>query len=87
MNGTTPPLETGPTPVGELTYEQAFAELEAIVAILESDKRTLEETLALFERGQALSQYCASLLDQAELKVQQLSGGTLIDFSPPSTTP
>ena len=75
------PAETG-APVETLTYEQAFAELESIVAILESDQRSLEETLALFERGQGLARYCAGLLDQAELKVQQLSGGALTDFSP-----
>jgi exodeoxyribonuclease VII small subunit len=81
------PIETSQTPVSDLTYEQAFAELEAIVAILESDKRTLEETLSLFERGQELSHYCAGLLDQAELKVQQLSGGMLTDFSSQSIAP
>jgi exodeoxyribonuclease VII small subunit len=87
MNGSTQPPETSQIPASELTYEQAFAELEAIVAILESDKRTLEETLTLFERGQELSHYCAGLLDQAELKVQQLSGGALADFSSPFITP
>ncbi len=74
--------DTGQVPMDELTYEQAFAELESIVAILETDQRSLEEMLALFERGQGLARYCAALLDRAELKVQQLSGGVLTDFSP-----
>lgn len=69
-----------PQPVEELTYEQAFAELENIVTSLESDERTLDQALALFERGQALARHCAELLDKAELKVQQLSGEELIDF-------
>ncbi len=73
-----------PTPIDQLTYEQAFTELEAIVTALESDQRSLEEALALFERGQALSTFCASLLDQADLKVQQLSGSNLTDFTPPA---
>lgn len=84
MASSSPPAETNQTPVGDLTYEQAVAELETIVAILESDQRALEETLSLFERGQALVRHCAKLLDQAELKVQQLSGDTLTDFTPPA---
>ncbi len=56
-----------------LSYEQAFAELEEIVYGLETNQKTLEEAIALFERGQALAKHCAGLLDQAELKVRQLS--------------
>lgn len=69
-------------PVEELSYEQAFSELEAIVAALEVDEHALEQALSLFERGQALARRCAALLDQADLKVQQLSGEELIDFEP-----
>lgn len=64
-------------PVDELTYEQAAAELEEIVAALEINDSTLEETLALFARGQELSARCAALLDQAELRVRTLSGEEL----------
>lgn len=60
--------------VQSLSYEQAFAELEEIVSVLENNSKPLEETLALFERGQALAQRCASLLEQAELRVHQLGG-------------
>ncbi len=69
-------------PVDQLSYEQAFSELEAIVASMEADERPLEESLALFERGQALARHCAALLDQAELKVQLLSGEGLTDYTP-----
>jgi exodeoxyribonuclease VII small subunit len=68
-------------PLDQLSYEEAFAELEAIVTALESDERSLEESLALFERGQALARHCTEMLDRAELKVQQLSGEQLVDFS------
>jgi len=64
----------------ELSYEQALEELESIVAALETNDHSLDRTLALFERGQKLAQYCAGLLDKAELKVQQISGTELIDF-------
>ena len=60
------------------TYEQAFAELESIVSILESNQGTLDQAMALFERGQALAQHCANLLERAELKVRQLSGEDLL---------
>ena len=68
------------TPVEDLTYEQAFEELELMVNALESEDHPLDDTLALFERGQALARHCDSLLDKAELRVQQLSGDELIDF-------
>jgi len=64
-------------PVEELNYEQAAAELEEIVAALETNEGTLEETLDLFARGQALSSRCAALLEQAELRVRTLSGDDL----------
>ncbi|MGQ0601965.1 MAG: exodeoxyribonuclease VII small subunit [Anaerolineales bacterium] len=66
--------------VSELTFEQAFAELEALVEQLEAGQLALEESLALFERGQALAARCGVLLDNAELKVKQLVGGELQDF-------
>ena len=65
--------------VDELTYEQALAELETIVASLEANKLPLKDSMALFERGQALSKRCVELLDKAELRVKQLSGDTLLD--------
>lgn len=58
--------------VNELTFEQAFEELEAIVRQLEAGQLALDEALALFERGQALAARCGALLDSAELKVRQL---------------
>jgi exodeoxyribonuclease VII small subunit len=62
-----------PKPVAELTYEQAFNELESIVASLESEQKTLEVTMRLFERGQVLANFCGALLDNAELKIRELT--------------
>ncbi|GIV63383.1 MAG: exodeoxyribonuclease VII small subunit [Chloroflexota bacterium] len=64
-------------PAEQLSYEQAFAELETIIHRLENEQPTLEEALQLYERGQALVQRCAALLDQAELRVRQLSGNDI----------
>ncbi len=68
------------TPVNELTYEQAFAELEEIVTALETEEHSLDNSMSLFERGQALAHFCSELLDKAELKVQQISGENLVEF-------
>jgi exodeoxyribonuclease VII small subunit len=78
---TTPPLDDQLSlPIDGLTYEQAFAQLESIVGRLESDEHALDLALALFERGQALARYCEALLDQAELRVQQLTADGLTDY-------
>jgi exodeoxyribonuclease VII small subunit len=68
-----------PKDVEKLTYEEAFAELIALVEALESDEHPLDETMRLFERGQTLSRRCTVLLDNAELKVQQVNGENLVD--------
>jgi len=60
-------------PVEDLTYEQAFAELGTIVEALELGDLSLEQSLERFERGQALALHCSQLLEQAELKLSQLT--------------
>ena len=67
-------------PVEELSYEEALAELEGIVESLEEEQNPLEESMKLFERGQALVARCGALLESAQLKVQKLSGESLIPF-------
>ncbi|MCZ7553820.1 MAG: exodeoxyribonuclease VII small subunit [Anaerolineae bacterium UTCFX2] len=62
-----------------LTFEQAFARLEEIVEKMETGEQTLENALADFEEARLLARRCARLLEQAELKVRQLSGEDLID--------
>jgi exodeoxyribonuclease VII small subunit len=64
----------------DLTYEEAFAELESIVATLEGEQGALEEAMDAFERGQALVRRCSVLLEQAELKVRKLSADGLEEF-------
>jgi len=57
----------------DLTFEEALQELESIVAQLETGDLSLEESLTLFERGQFLAKRCASQLDEATLRVEQLT--------------
>ena len=71
----------------QLDFEQAFEELQALVRQLEQGELPLEDSLRLFERGQALAARCNQLLDEAELRLRKLapdeSGGYLEeDFQP-----
>ncbi|NOS97507.1 MAG: exodeoxyribonuclease VII small subunit [Methylotenera sp.] len=54
-------------------FEQAFAELESIVAQMESGQMTLEASLAAYQRGNALLQFCQQSLAQVEQQVQLLN--------------
>jgi exodeoxyribonuclease VII small subunit len=69
------------TDVDQLSLEQALSELDQLVAQLEANENTLENALAYYERGQLLIKHCQDLLARAELKVMQLSGENLTDFS------
>ena len=56
-------------PLESLSYEEARDELVALVARLEAGAATLEESLALWERGEALGARCQELLDGARERV------------------
>jgi exodeoxyribonuclease VII small subunit len=68
------------TPLADFSYEEALSQLELIVDILESNNQTLAQSMLFFQRGQELAKYCANLLDQAELKIKQLSGESITDL-------
>ena len=67
-------------PTEQLSYEEALAELEEIVAALQGEQSQLEEAIKLFERGQALALRCGVLLEAAELKVKQVVGDVILPF-------
>ena len=56
-----------------LSFEQALKELESIVGRLERGDVELEESIAIYERGEALRSHCDMLLKQAEAKVEKLT--------------
>ena len=63
-------------------FESAIAELETIVKRLEEGDLALDTSLALFERGVALSRYCHDQLGAAERRIEQLTDrGELRDAS------
>lgn len=60
-------------PVEELSFEQALQALEHVIQALESNQPSLDEAINFYERGQRLIQLCLQQLNQAELKLSQLS--------------
>ena len=60
----------------ELSFEQAVSELEEIVGKLNSSSVRLDEMIALFERGTALSEHCTALLEEYDGRVAKAMRGT-----------
>ncbi|MCP4381123.1 MAG: exodeoxyribonuclease VII small subunit [Hyphomicrobiales bacterium] len=63
------------TPVAELSFEKALEELESIVQRLEQGKVNLEESIAIYERGEVLRSHCEKLLKEAEDRVEKIRLG------------
>jgi exodeoxyribonuclease VII small subunit len=59
-----------PAPAGSVTYEQAREELVEVVRRLEAGGTTLEESLALWERGEHLATVCQQWLDGARQRLE-----------------
>ncbi len=74
---TVKPNSENPISIDQLSYEDAFTELEKIVASLESGEKTLEEALSLFDHGKKLADHCARLLDNAEMQVKILTSNAI----------
>lgn len=55
------------------SFEDALKELETIVKKLEQDEVTLEDSVNLYEKGLELSKFCSEILDQAELRIQEVN--------------
>ena len=63
------------TPVEEMSFEAAMAELEKVVGELERGSVPLEDSIKLYERGAALKARCETKLKEAEEKVAQITLG------------
>ena len=61
-----------PADIAALPFEKALAELEAIVARLERGDVALDESIAAYERGEALKAHCQTLLSAAEARVEKI---------------
>ena len=64
---------TEPTDIAVLSFEKALAELEQIVTRLESGKVDLEQSISIYERGEALKKHCEGLLRDAEARIEKIT--------------
>jgi exodeoxyribonuclease VII small subunit len=64
----------------KLTFEKAMEQLEKIVASLETEAMSLEQSLKKFEEGMKLSQYCSEKLEETEKKISLIMGIKDDDF-------
>jgi exodeoxyribonuclease VII small subunit len=79
-----------PDDLTALPFEKALAELEEIVRRLERGDVPLEDSIAIYERGEALKKHCETLLRRAEARIEkitigpdgQASGTTPLDVEP-----
>lgn len=71
--------------IAALPFEAALKELEGIVAKLERGDVTLEESIDIYTRGEALKARCDALLKKAEARIEKIALGA--DGKPTGTTP
>jgi len=71
--------------ITEMSFEQALDELEKIVGGLEGGNVPLDQSIAQYERGEALRAHCQKLLASAEAKVEKIKQGA--DGKPVGTEP
>ncbi len=71
--------------IAKMTFEQALEQLEQIVDNLERGDVPLEESIRIYERGEALKKHCDTLLKSAEDKVEKIRLGR--DGKPNGTEP
>lgn len=76
--------EADTSDVKSMSFEQALAELEQIVGTLEGGKAPLAESIAIYERGEALKSHCEALLKAAESRIEKI---TLKNGAPTGSEP
>jgi exodeoxyribonuclease VII small subunit len=59
--------------ISTMPFEQALAELESIVDRLERGEVALEDSIAIYERGEALKRHCDALLKNAEMRIEKIT--------------
>ncbi len=80
-----PEAAADPADLAALPFEKALAELESIVARLERGDVPLEESLAIYARGEALKAHCETLLRSAEARIEKITFGS--DGTPKGVEP
>jgi exodeoxyribonuclease VII small subunit len=68
-------METTPADIAALSFEDALRALEDVVRKLESGEVPLDETITLYERGEALRTHCQARLDAAQARIEKIVAG------------
>ena len=68
-------LDSPSADIAALPFERALEELEAIVRRLERGDVPLEDSIAIYERGEALKKHCETLLKRAEARIEKITIG------------
>ena len=76
-------LAASTTPIAEMSFEAALRELEDIVSRLEQGDVDLEDSISLYERGQALKTHCETKLKAAEGRLEKVVQGARAVTSEP----
>lgn len=72
-------------PIDKMPFETALKELETIVGNLERGTVALDESIAMYERGEALKKHCEKLLRDAEARIEKITLSR--DGTPTGTEP
>jgi exodeoxyribonuclease VII small subunit len=65
--------ESAKADITAMSFEDALGELERIVAQLEGGKAPLQDSIAIYERGEALKSHCEALLKAAEARIEKIT--------------
>jgi exodeoxyribonuclease VII small subunit len=65
------------TPIADMKFETALAELETLVTSMEEGQLELDASIAAYQRGMALMAHCQQQLNQAEEKIRIIENGTI----------
>ena len=65
-------MEDASAAITEMTFEDALRSLEEVVRKLESGEVPLDDSIALYERGEALRKHCQARLDAAQARIEQI---------------
>ena len=66
-------MTDAPADIAKMPFETALAELESIVDRLEKGAVALEDSIKLYERGEALKAHCDQLLKNAEMRIEKIA--------------
>ena len=71
----------------KLTFEKAMKELEELVDSLDKGDLSLDESIAAYDRGSQLKDYCQKKLNEAKMKVETIQSSDNIDIIPDKSSP